>query len=1307
MKYPILLASILMTTICVFAGEPATYQVEELAGEVEPTALKAATGGTAVTVETGASLHLEVPVQPGLFSIAIAAMSGTDEATKLTIMLEEDTESVHFVPGGQWGTVRVGVQSREVGRAVQMELSAPDAPVMLDTVKVTEVEPSHETLPLTAPGTIVRQTPLVTDGEAAAMVLVPRLEQYQKAAQDFVSAFEEKTGVALPTKSETEATKEDLTGQTCIVFGNIASDPVALRLYARHLIYSDSYYPGPGGHELRTVHDPWGGGSNVVFMGGSDPGGAQQAANALIARIEPGDNIVLPVMIDWQSERTNFNGLTDEQIAQKTKDIHDYLRAFKGAYQYKSACGRPGEVARAYYLSGDPSYAKAYESLVEELASYYEENEPDPPTFTLANIVVGLDQIEECPEFSDDARLKAAEWLRQIVEDSFHYWELRGPIAREEAGIVEPTWNHETHPAVGVAYAVEYFDAHFNMEPVQWWRDVISNLFTGQETAYKPLEDSANYQWITLYHTMQWALISGDMDLFESGTLKKTAELAIACHDNFGDESTFGDAWMPFGSNARLVFKGASLYYGDPRYEWMLNRLEQDRGHYPGGMYWSGPAEEPLDQVGLSTFILDPAVPKKQSAGKVPQEVALDKAVFRSGFDPQDDYLMLDGMSAGIHGHYDANAIIRYTDNGRLWLTDMDYIRSWPKWHNSINISRDGQTTEVPPLAELTAKAGFDGFGMVQSRVPEYAWTDWTRSVFWKAKDFFVVMDELSANDAGEFRTDCQWRTLGEVQIDGGTLTAEQEGEYFHIQNADGSRPMLRTSWDRGHGGDRGYYAKYPHAGRLTKILHQNRTVDIEADETIRYLNLFHTSQDAAARVSASVVDDAVAAIRGPETAMLIGTGPWSQDNARIEAAMFAVSADTVYLADATGVELPGLTLTADNPADVLINVAEGSVTAMDGEVASSSVHAEPLRQWLTGVIEAAQAPPTPPALQPIETAATMGERWSTDLDSDIVCTDIWTQAEREYIAAGTHDGQTVLLDGAGEVLWQQEAEGIVRDVAFADIDGDGTPEVASGADDAKIRLYSITGDLLWEVEIEPYHGRSGSVATVDPADLNGDGTPEIVIGSDNWHRYAFDDQGNELWRKKQSHASTCGDTGDIDDDGKDEILAGTEYYGSSILDDDAGVIGGVRGGPNFTAAAALDVTGDGVAEVLFGSDDAVVQVLDGTGTAIWTHNIGGAVTGFASLGEGVAATSETGYCWIFDSEGNVTATVRLPEQASDVAAFADLAAVACDDGSIYAVDAGGDIALSVRHEGRPGALCSDGDTLIAAWESRLLRLSP
>lgn len=1288
----------LTVTAALGASEAETFTV------TPATDLPDATGGTAVTVEAGETLEMEIPIEAGTQAIEITARPLEEGPLNVEVLLEGEISTHHYLPAGVWGGIRIGVMSRDVGDTVQMQLT-PDGPMAVDTVEVSEIEPSHETLPLTSAGRIVRETPLVADGQAAAVILEPAEEDYRQVAADFGTRFEEKTGVSLPTIPEDGVTEEQLRAQTCIVLGNLATGPVALRLYARHLIYSDGYYPGPGGHELRTVHDPWGGGVNVVFMGGSDPAGVQSAANALNDRIEPAENITLPVIVDWSSEHTNFGGLTEEQIAERATDLREYLHSFRRSNQYMSASNRPASVAQAYYLSGDPSYARAYEAMVDELATYYSEHEVEPPTFALSNIVVALDQIEECPEFSDDARLKAADWVRQIVDDSFHFWELRGPISREEAGVIEPAWNHETHPASGVAYAVEYFDSHFNMEPVQWWRDVITTLFTGQETSYKPLEDSANYQWITLYHTMQWALITGDMDIFTTDTLKKTAELAIACHDNFGDEATFGDAWMPFGSNARQIFRGASLYYADPRYQWMLERLEEDRGHYPGGMYWDSPTQEPTDHIGLKTFILDPAVHAKQSAGKVPAEAALDKAVFRSGFDPQDDYLMLDGMSAGIHGHYDANGIIRFTDNGRLWLADMDYIRAWPKWHNSINISRDGQTTEVPPLAELTAKGAFDGFGMVQSRVPGYAGTDWTRSIFWQADEFFLVMDELSANEPGYFRSDCLWRTLGEVSLEGSRLDVQQEGEYFHIHNADGSRPMLRTHWDRGHGGDRGYYAEYPHAGKITKILHQNKEANLEAGDALHYINAFHTSGQAEPAYAVRRLTEA-AVVDGPETSMLVGIGPWTHDGASIDAAMFALSDQSALLVDVVSIDVPGIEIAFETPLDMDINLATTTVTLSEGELPpDAEIEPAVYAEWLEAVIDSAQTPPEPEELQPLEVAEAVQADWRVDLGSEIECTAI--SPDGEYIAAGTNAGETVVLDAKGEIIFRQPADAMVRAVAFADLDGDGTPEIVSGADDAKLRAYDLGGGRVAAVEIQPYHGRSGSVSSVAPADVDTDGDDEIIVGSDNWHHYCFDGNGSEFWRTGTTHASTVSDTGDLDGDGEEEVLAGTEYYSAKILDSDGGSLGAVRGGPNWTAAAAIDVTGDGTSEATFGSDDAIVHVVDGEGTAVWSHNIGGTVTGIAPLGGGIAATSEAGYCWIFDSAGEVIATVRLPEQATDVAPVGNFAAVACDDGSIYILDADGAIVAAQSGQGRPENLSSIAGSLIAARGSTLLCIRP
>ncbi len=1282
--------------------------VEDFAPGARAQEFAPALDGSAVALAEGDVVDLSVPIEAGTWRITITAMATGGQSAWLHSLVGGEFAGRHFVPAGEWGEVGIGVESATVGDAAEIRLTAVGGAIALDELTVTKIEEPKRSLPLVSPGVIHRETPLIAGGRPAATLLLPRVPDYREVAEEFAVRFAERTGVVLPTIDEDAATPEDLAAGTTILVGNLASGPLSLRLYARGLIFSDGAYPGAGGHELRTVHDPWSAGTNVVYLGGSDPEGCRAAAESLLERIEPAPDLTLPVTIDWVSDATNNPPLTDEQIAQAVQKLDDYLHSFVGAYQYQSASGRPSGYARAYYLGGGESYARAYVALVRVLRDYYE-NTPgiNPPTFTLQSIVTALDQVEECPAMSDDDRMMAAEWVRQIVDDSMGFWEMREPIARERDGIQGPIWNHQTHPAVGIAYAVEYFGSHFRMPQVDWWRRVVDNLFQGQEHVCKPLEDSANYQWITINHTQEWALVRGDMELFTSDTLRKTCELAIACHDNFGDEATFGDAWMPFGSNARTLMRIASLYYDDPRYRWLVQRLDARARSATALGYWNwdGPVEEPRDQIGLTSFILDPAVYASYLAGNaavgnVPPERALDKAVFRSGFDEQDSYLMLDGISTGIHDHDDANAIIRYTDNGRLWLCDMDYIRATPKWHNSIMLSRDGETTPVPPLSELVAAADFDGTAIVRARVPGYAGADWTRTVLWAdgPYGFFVVLDELTAREPGNFRATCVWRTLGDATITANRLDVEQQGEFFHITNADGARLSLRESWDRGHGGDRGYYANYPFAGPMTQVLHQDKQATLAAGESIRFANVFGAGPGDEPRFTLHTIEPGVYALMlGDLPQGIIGTGPWQREEARIDAAAFFIAPGLAAFADLRELSLPGLQESRDG-ADVELDTPPE------------------LDAWLQELVAEATAPPAPAALDRPELPRELEVAWRAELGSPIICTDLWGVTAPAVIAAGTEDGRTVLLDADGGVVWEQPSEAMVRAVRFIDITGDGMPELLSGADDAKLRAFDLAGELLWEVEIQRYHGRSGSVGSVCGAQLDDDPAMEVVIGSDNWHHYGFDGDGTELWRTNTTHASTVCDTGDIDGDGYDEVLAGSEYYGSPVLDQDGRKIGSVSGGPNWPACAAIDLDGDGLPEVLFGADDAVIRAQGPGNEDLWQANVGGAPTAIVGLspneaGAVVAASSESGSVYAWDGAGGLRWRTELPEQVSDLATLNLELAAACDDGTVYLLGADGSILGGYRTEGRPRALTA-GDlrgagsaVVIAAYGGELVAL--
>src|SRR5690606_27990494 len=146
------------------------------------------------------------------------------------------------------------------------------------------------------------------------------------------------------------------------------------------------------------------------------------------------------------------------------------------------------------------------------------------------------------------------------------------------------------------------------------------------------------------------------------------------------------------------------------------------------------------------------------------------------------EYLLLDGISAFAHGHEDANSISRLTWKERMWLVDLDYIRQMPRFHNMVEIVRNGETAIVPPVAELVASLEEPEIGMVASRLENYNAMNWTRAIVWRKGESFVVLDRLQATETGDYDLRARWRVLGEPQLDGRRLTVTQKGDRrFHI----------------------------------------------------------------------------------------------------------------------------------------------------------------------------------------------------------------------------------------------------------------------------------------------------------------------------------------------------------------------------------------------------------------------------------------------------------------------------------------------------------------------------------------------
>ena len=203
----------------------------------------------------------------------------------------------------------------------------------------------------------------------------------------------------------------------------------------------------------------------------------------------------------------------------------------------------------------------------------------------------------------------------------------------------------------------------------------------------------------------------------------------------------------------------------------------------------------------------------------------------------------------------------------------------------------------------------------------------------------------------------------------------------------------------------------------------------------------------------------------------------------------------------------------------------------------------------------------------------------AADLDGD---------GRAEIVGVGTPESggdahRVIAFDDDGSVLWRStESDGTTPHRAhssngaptFADLDGDGTPEIILGA-----VVYDASGRLLWERDAGPLEGSppgyGGGIAAV--ADIDLDGEPEIVTG----HR-AYEADGTPLW-----HTSSIGDgypaIANFDSDPQPEVVlvAGGDIY---LLD---GITGAVQFGPQSQPGGGIggpptvaDFDGDGMPEI-------------------------------------------------------------------------------------------------------------------------------
>ena len=840
-------------------------------------------------------------------------------------------------------------------RSKQTELD-----VVLDSIGV--MAPIASLADLTAPRELVIDTPLVTDGQANAVLLHPDTDAGKAQAARIAEAVKQRTGATLEARAGTQA--DAVFDQNVILLGDLESNPALLVLYSRRLTPVDEVCPGAGGALVHTVHDPFGNGANAVVVGASDEVGLEQATGMLLAqfgKLPAGKSLVLGRVFDRAYsddflKRFSYAGSTYDEpgaAARLKQGLADGQRALDEG-QHTSIAGHLKTVALRYSLNGQSAEAALFVKLWE---LYAKSAVADPrkfggpwgfdSDFPSWQVVTGWDVIEEDPSLSSADRLAVSQQMARWLQEA---------VVPKCAGAVNgrnPLFNHQTFPALGTLMAGLYYGDGMQTAEGQDWLAMADQIFQRQQGYTKVHEDCNGYQWLTNGHLFTYCVARPDLGYFRGPNAKRIIDYLLMGMDNLDWQVPYGDTGSWKCWNSEIICLDIFGYVtGDPAANWAAHQKREDRNlHSVYEFMRSEPGQKPAVYNGVRSYPLEPAwynAFKKDDAP--PLERTIDKISFRGALDPQSPYLLLDGLSAGGHKHFDGNSLPRLTAYDRIWLADNDYYKSQVKYHNSLLVFRDGQATPIPEFVEYLGSGESDKYGYSRTRLNNYCDTDWDRTVVWlKQLGAFVVLDKVTAKETDEYQLRSLWHGVGQPEIVPEGMLLRQDGPTMWIQPAPGPTvavvddPDLGTNW-----------AGYPHAEPIVRSLSAVTTLRLAAGESYLFATVLHGKADGDAkpwRIRYLDLADGVL-VSTDKGDIAIATGPIRVSQAQVsfnsDAEALVLDSEGLSLLGATEANIEGMGVHASAQPECL------DFPSPEAEAALAML---PLREPRTGESSATDAP--------------------------------------------------------------------------------------------------------------------------------------------------------------------------------------------------------------------------------------------------------------------------------------------------------------------------------------------------------------
>ena len=1057
------------------------------------------------------------------------------------------------------------------------------------------------------------KTDLVAGGKPRAPIVIPkRNSTYASLAAKLVAKVKAESGATLPVIDDAEVVDAKLRPVAdhfrktdLVVLGNINTSRTAALLYGNRYCFADGAWPGGDAFVVRTIHDPFGHGRNVLFLGASGDRGLGRAVAWLLPRLK-GPDITLGHVQHIEGLRRSY--------WQAMGDAEFQGRARRRSVRYAIEAGLDASVSNC-----DNRLIERVKTLVRNcMAPCLARRHDYHVTWRVGALVSVWDLLEEDPRFDDAFRLEVTNFLLDMARGCFELKPRRlADLVREgQTGDVHAQ-NHMTVSARACYLCGRYFQKYYGLEEADFWVRLAEVFFRGMNTTHQIAENACAYGWANPEVAASYALMAPDTTYFDKGIARVHADLAVMATNNLGFTAGYGDCpnYIYDPKQYKTIMR-AAWYYRNGGYQWIIENLYPKRGVgvlAPRGPV--GPAWTPLYGLTVCYGDAKPVEPKRFLGVRVqplyaaptdwyqggydakpqpfkPLPRVFDKITFRAGFGRMDQYMMLAGRRGGGHMHSDMNSIVNLTDNGRLWIADSTYAQRAPEDHSGCVLMLQGVKLRSNRSAELEVVEDLDTVGFTRTLHPGLGGAaDWRRSILWDKERFFLVFDELASKRPDDALARCYFRCLGKPSLTGARFTVTQKGEAFHVC-ADGST-RLRVRDVPVIGTQRSTIRGYPYAGPTRRVLEQTKTSpDLAARPIVIKTLLAPTDSGATRRVTLTKyrpvprrgrppalasLDERTAVFEADGLLGLAGVdatvrrvGPFV-----VTAEAFLLSPERVVLIRGRLVTLNGETLfeagrpvslewdtrlgyrqvVTDAPTHIRFRGSRQRFDVTRGGKASGAMRVysvEPDPVTLKALGDAFAKLPRPSASG---AKARRGKRrlegarvaWSRRLPASPTA----VKATRDGLLVALADKRLVRLTSSGKERGRFALPSTARAIAVGDLNGKTGDEIAIGLDDRTVRAFSTDGRALWtygpmpESEGRNMYGRSAPniIRGVAVTDLDGDGKAEVVAGAG--YPFALDRRGKLLWAFKHLHRTDglrAIGVGDLTGDGKREIVAADRW---------------------------------------------------------------------------------------------------------------------------------------------------------------------